>query len=767
MADLLGEVDVSIPAPVSRTQKRNRSPERRRARVPSPMAEPRLPVSKRPRVSQERLPTPEGPEDDTFIHSMDDELLPPAPDVAMSDPEPAPSSPITKAVERKAQVKAEAADDDDDDVDMMEVAHAGTINTASVNLAASRPIKKLAKPDPYPSPASSSPVKASDAAVDASSWNDLTSKLNVVSSPPAEARSVGKIDYKDAIEADGSLNFFWTDYTEVHGSLCLFGKVLNKKTKTYVSCFVKVDNVLRKLYFLPRETRHRGGFDTGDGVEMVNVYSEVDDIMTKMKVDMHKIKPCTRKYAFELPGIPRETQYLKLLYPYTKPQLDPETTGETFSHVFGTNTALFEQFVLWKGIKGPCWLKIKDADFGSLKNASHAKLEVLVEHPNMVSCDTKTDNLDAPPLTIMSVALRTTFNAKANKQEILSISARIYDSISLSDTTPAEKLPCRTFTLIRPNGSAFPMGFEKLARDRKKGLIKLMKQESEILSFFLAQVDVVDPDVIMGHQLEGVDYSILLNRLQEKKTPQWSRLGRLRRQAWPSSLGKAGGNVFAERQVMAGRLLCDLANDAGKSVMIKCQSWSLTEMCSLYLGGEKRRDIDNEVALKTWATEKNGLMDYITHMEADTHYVAALALRTQILPLTKVLTNLAGNSWARTLTGTRAERNEYILLHEFHRNKYICPDKQSFKSKPKPEEENEEEAGEGKKKDKYKGGLVFEPEKGLYDKFVLVMDFNSLYPSIIQEYNICFTTVERTGLVRNRSIRYLGGLRKKLTGRLV
>ena len=139
-------------------------------------------------------------------------------------------------------------------------------------------------------------------------------------------------------------------------------------------------------------------------------------------------------------------------------------------------------------------------------------------------------------------------------------------------------------------------------------------------------------------------------------------------------------------------------------------------------------------------------MDYINHMEADTHFIAALALGVQILSLTKVLTNLAGNSWARTLTGTRAERNEYILLHEFHKNKYICPDKQTFKGRARPEEENQDE--DGKKKDKYKGGLVFEPEKGLYDKFVLVMDFNSLYPSIIQEFNICFTTVDRSSLVR-------------------
>ncbi len=434
-----------------------------------------------------------------------------------------------------------------------------------------------------------------------------------------------------------------------------------------------------------------------------------------------------------------------------EPQIDMGTTGETFSRVFGTNTALFEQFVLWKNIMGPCWLRIQDAEFGAVKNASHCKLEVLVEHPNMIAPLGEADNLEAPSLTLMSVAMRTTFNAKDNKQEILAISARIYEDVSLSDTTPADQIPCRTFTIIRPNGAAFPMGFESLTKDKKRirGLVKTMKQESQLLDFFLAQLDVVDPDVILGHQLEGVDYSILLSRLHEKKTHQWSRLGRLRRSQWPSSIGKVGGNVFAERQIISGRLLCDLANDAGRSVMFKCQSWTLTEMCSLYLGGDnRRRDVDNELALKSWASTKEGLMDYITHMEADTYFIAALAMRVQILPLTKVLTNLAGNSWARTLTGTRAERNEYILLHEFHRNKYICPDKQPFKGRPRAEDEDEDEKnGGGKKKDKYKGGLVFEPEKGLYDKFVLVMDFNSLYPSIIQEYNICFTTVDRSSLV--------------------
>lgn len=49
---------------------------------------------------------------------------------------------------------------------------------------------------------------------------------------------------------------------------------------------------------------------------MKDVYEEVDELMTKLRVDMHKIKPCSRKYAFELPDVPKEADYLKLLYPY-------------------------------------------------------------------------------------------------------------------------------------------------------------------------------------------------------------------------------------------------------------------------------------------------------------------------------------------------------------------------------------------------------------------------------------------------------------------
>jgi len=123
-----------------------------------------------------------------------------------------------------------------------------------------------------------------------------------------------------------------------------------------------------------------------------------------------------------------------------------------------------------------------------------------------------------------------------------------------------------------------------------------------------------------------------------------------------------------------------------------------------------------------------------------------LAIQLEAVSLSARLTMIGGNLWRRTLAGGRAERIEYLLLHAFQRAGYVVPDKQTRHHATAPRAEEAEDGSGGDEAEGevgYQGGMVLEPRKGLYENMILVMDFASLYPSIIMEKDICFTTLDR------------------------
>ena len=212
---------------------------------------------------------------------------------------------------------------------------------------------------------------------------------------------------------------------------------------------------------------------------------------------------------------------------------------------------------------------------------------------------------------------------------------------------------------------------------------------------------------------------------------------------WPKAKAESKEVSYAERQIVAGRLICDTYLSAKD--LVKCKNYSLHTLTETVLK-LKREEFDFD-QVGECLKGADSIARLLRHCEMDAYYQAMLVLQLMVLPLTKQLTCIAGNMWARTLVGGRAERNEYLLLHEFHNAKFVCPDKiHGVKDTRADAVDYDEDDGgrkSGRRKPAYAGGLVLEPKKGLYDSIVLLLDFNSLYPSIIQEYNICFTTVER------------------------
>jgi DNA polymerase alpha subunit A len=81
--------------------------------------------------------------------------------------------------------------------------------------------------------------------------------------------------------------------------------------------------------------------------------------------------------------------------------------------------------------------------------------------------------------------------------------------------------------------------------------------------------------------------------------------------------------------------------------MISSTTWSLTEMCKTHLSSE-RQEIDTDETAGYFdgsVSSPDRLLNFVKHCELDAHYQMAIASRVQILPLTRQLTNLAGNAW--------------------------------------------------------------------------------------------------------------------------
>lgn len=132
-----------------------------------------------------------------------------------------------------------------------------------------------------------------------------------------------------------------------------------------------------------------------------------------------------------------------------------------------------------------------------------------------------------------------------------------------------------------------------------------------------------------------------------------------------------GESTFSEKQVVSGRLLCDTYVAAKDT--IKAKSYSLSNLSNAVLSVE-RHELDFET-IPNYYSDANNLVWLTQHCENDAYLSMKLAFHMMFIPLTKQLTNLAGNLWTRTMAGARAERNEFLLLHEFFKNGYIVPDK--------------------------------------------------------------------------------------------
>ncbi|XBI30401.1 hypothetical protein VPH35_054156 [Triticum aestivum] len=601
---------------------------------------------------------------------------------------------------------------------------------------------------------------------------------------------------------DGALPFYVLDAYEEpfginSGTVYLFGKVVIGKR--FHSCCVVVKNMQRCIYAIPsssvfpRDTISRIEKNSTSSDASPSLRATLHELSSGLKIEVAEklsdlnvsnfvMTPVKRNYAFERTDVPIGEQYvLKINYPYKDPAVPADLRGEHFHALLGTNNSALELFLIKRKIKGPSWLSIsKFVACPSTQRVSWCKFEVTVDSPKDISVLMTSTTLEVPPVVVAAVNLKTIINEKHNVHEIVSASVICCHQVKIDTPMRSEDWQKRGtishFTVMRKlEGSIFPIGLTKEASDRNQkagsNVLALESSERALLNRLMIELSKLDCDVLVGHNISGFDLDVLLHRAQTCKVPSsmWSKIGRLRRSVMPRlTKGNTLYGSGASPGIMsciAGRLLCDTylcSRDLLREV-----SYSLTQLAETQLKKDRREVSPHDIP--PMFQSSGTLLKLVEYGETDAWLSLELMFHLSVLPLTRQLTNISGNLWGKTLQGARAQRVEYLLLHSFHAKKFIIPDKFAARNKelnsakrklnadteggnaadgaadPSIDDEvHNGDQGKARKGPSYAGGLVLEPKKGLYDKYILLLDFNSLYPSIIQEFNICFTTVERS-----------------------
>ncbi len=244
------------------------------------------------------------------------------------------------------------------------------------------------------------------------------------------------------------------------------------------------------------------------------------------------------------------------------------------------------------------------------------------------------------------------------------------------------------------------------------------KTEAEVLSKFREEIIKFDPDIITGWHVIDFDLNYLRKKSEEHNIPfNFGRTNENIRIKIENNFFRNSTANIPGRQILDGlNLIKDpfikeapsIKNKEFKSYSLESVSQEMFGEGKIIKGKERHDEIE-----KLYQTDKKKLVEYNIQ---DCKLAYKLLIQTKILDLAIERSALTGLPLNR-LTGSIVAFDS-LYIREARKRGLVSP---TLHYKEKEE--------------RIKGGYVMEPKPGIYHN-VLVLDFKSLYPSIIKTFNI-------------------------------
>lgn len=249
--------------------------------------------------------------------------------------------------------------------------------------------------------------------------------------------------------------------------------------------------------------------------------------------------------------------------------------------------------------------------------------------------------------------------------------------------------------------------------------------EKEMLKKLLEIMNDYDPDILIGYNINNYDLPHLIKRLEILQLPR--------------DLGRSEKNAFCHKLQagylpnISGRVVVDPYDILRRDPWVKFKRYDLGTVAKELLKIEKLEMNGVREMRKLWNGNSENIKRFVDYARRDAELAMKLITDKGLLDKFFELAKISGLVLQDTLGG-QTQRHECKLLHVFRDKKIMMPCKPEGLELRKRKYERERLG--------LKGALVLDPMIGLYTKgCILVLDFTSLYPSIIHNFNICPTTL--------------------------
>jgi len=263
-------------------------------------------------------------------------------------------------------------------------------------------------------------------------------------------------------------------------------------------------------------------------------------------------------------------------------------------------------------------------------------------------------------------------------------------------------------------------------------------KEEKMLMEWRNFLEEVDPDIIIGYNICNFDFPYLLDRARHLKVAgfdHWTRLPSVKSAAKDTNFNsKQMGNRDTKATNTNGRLQLDLLQLVQRDHQLR--SYTLNSVCAQFLG-EQKEDVHHTMITELFNGTPESRRRLAVYCLKDAYLPQRLMDKLSCLENYTEMARVTGVPFNYLLA--RGQQVKFVsqLFRKALEQKLVIP---NLKNDASSDEQ-------------YEGATVIEPTRGYYDVPIATLDFASLYPSIIQAHNLCYTTLLNKAAVEKLNLK--------------